>query len=132
STHSLLNAKVMDQLHAQGIEIVSPTFMNQRRVEEKVFVPPQTVKRAKPEREEDPPEELVFDEAIKSEALETQKDYLKTLTQKEERLKEKLDKLKDPKEIAAIKSAIRRNSEMKERITQRIEEEELKQKKHKG
>jgi small-conductance mechanosensitive channel len=39
STTSLLNAKVMDKLHAEKIEIVSPTFMNQRRVDEKEFIP---------------------------------------------------------------------------------------------
>lgn len=38
STSSLLNAIVMDKLHEKKIEIVSPTFMNQRRVDEKQFV----------------------------------------------------------------------------------------------
>jgi len=30
TTNSLLNGEVMDQLHADDVEIVSPTFMNTR------------------------------------------------------------------------------------------------------
>ena len=39
STNSLLNAHVMDMLHRNKIEIVSPTFMNQRNSNEKTFIP---------------------------------------------------------------------------------------------
>ena len=34
----MLNAKVMDHPHEENIEIVSPAFMNQRRVDEKEYI----------------------------------------------------------------------------------------------
>jgi hypothetical protein len=122
STTSLLNAKVMDKLHAEKIEIVSPTFMNQRRVDEKEFIPKQVVNETKPVDEKSP-EDLIFDEAIKSEKLETKKDYLKEIDKKQVVLKEKLKDLKDYIEIEKIKSTIKRNDEMKERIEKSIKEQ---------
>jgi len=122
STTSLLNAKVMDKLHAEKIEIVSPTFMNQRRVDEKEFIPMQVVKETEPVDKKSP-EDLIFDEAIKSEKLETKKDYLKEIDKKQVVLKEKLKELKDDKEIEKVISAIKRNDEMKERIEKSIKEQ---------
>jgi len=122
STSSFLNAKVMDKLHAEKIEIVSPTFMNQRRVDEKEFIPKQVIKETEPVDEKSP-EDLIFDEAIKSEKLETKKDYLKEIDKKQEVLKEKLKDLKDDKEIEKIKSIIMKNDEMKERIENNIKEQ---------
>ena len=121
STSSLLNTKVMDKLHAEKIEIVSPTFMNQRRVDEKEFIPKQLVRETEPVDEKSP-EDLIFDEAIKSGKLETKKDYLKEIDKKQVVLKEKLKDLKDDKEIEKIKSTIKRNDEMKERIEKSIKE----------
>ncbi len=122
TTSSLLNAKVMDKLHAEKIEIVSPTFMNQRRVEEKTFIPTSIVKDDEPINKK-LPEDLIFDEAIKSEELETKKEYLKEIDKKQEVLKDELKELKDDKEIAKIKSAIKRNEKMKERIEKSIKEQ---------
>ncbi len=119
STNSLLNAKVMDKLHAEKIEIVSPTFMNQRRVEDKEFIPKKEIKEMTPISKKTP-EDLVFDEAIKSEKIEIKKDYLKEIERKQEKLKEKLNDLKDDKEIEKIKSVIARNEEMKEHIENNI------------
>jgi hypothetical protein len=112
----------MDKLHAEKIEIVSPTFMNQRRVDEKEFIPKQVVRKTEPVDEKSP-EDLIFDEAIKSEKLETKKDYLKEIDKKQVALKEKLKDLKDDKEIEKIKSTINRNNEMKERIEKSIKEQ---------
>ena len=112
----------MDKLHAEKIEIVSPTFMNQRRVDEKKFFPEQVVKETEP-GDEKSPEDLIFDEAIKSEKLETKKDYLKEIDKKQALLKEKLKNSKDEKEIENIKSTIKANDEMKERIEKNIKEQ---------
>ncbi|AHW58957.1 Mechanosensitive ion channel [Draconibacterium orientale] len=122
STSSLLNAKVMDKLHAEKIEIVSPTFMNQRRVDEKEFIPKQVEELTEPVAEKSP-EDLIFDEAIKSEKLVTKKDYLKDIDKKQVVLKEKLKNLKDDKEIERIKSTIKRYDEMKEHIEKSIIEQ---------
>lgn len=122
STQSLLNANVMDNLHKKGIEIVSPTFMNQRRVDEKEFIPAKEVKKPNP-KDESSPEELIFSEAIESGKIEKKKDYLKEIDKKQELLKEKLKELKDKKEIERAKATISSNDELKAKIEKSIEEE---------
>lgn len=118
TTSSLLNARVLDVLHDGGIEIVSPTFMNQRRVDEKGFIPP----TGRPKKDEEPqksPEELVFDEAIKSGKLETRKDYLKEIEQTLASLKEQLKEQKGD-EAEKTKRLIQRNEKLKDRIEDSI------------
>lgn len=79
TTRSRLRAEVLDGLHGAGIEIVSPTFMNQRvlPVAEKV-VPPAFEKPA-----EDPSEVTVeamaFDKADQAGSIELLRDELATL-----------------------------------------------------
>ncbi len=122
STSSLLNAMVMDKLHHEKIEIVSPTFMNQRRADEKEFIPTQVLKQ--PEiKNEKTPEELVFDEAIKSGKIETKKDYLKKLDEKLENLKERLKEMTDDEEIKKAKEQIKKNEEAKKRLERSIKDQ---------
>lgn len=120
STSSLLNAKVMDFLHEADIEIVSPSFRNQRSVEEKIFIPEQHKEKPAPEPESSP-EELIFDEAIKSEAIEKKKDLLKDLDSKKDQMAEKLKVTKDKNEKEKIKSSITRIDELKAKIVENIE-----------
>jgi small-conductance mechanosensitive channel len=73
---SNFNKAVMDSLHAGGIEIVSPTFMNQRVFPEKhSFIPPAGKKPEihAPEEEyliKKNPEDIIFDRAIEAEVME--------------------------------------------------------------
>jgi small-conductance mechanosensitive channel len=122
TTSSMLNAKVMDKLHEEKIEIVSPTFMNQRRVDDKAFVPKQILK-SKDSIHEKTPEDLIFDEAIKSEKIEIKKDYLKEIDKKQEDLKERLKDLKDEKEIERLQSIIKKNIDLKQRIEKNIKDQ---------
>lgn len=74
STRSRLRAKVMDQLHGAGIEIVSPTFMNQRQYRtERTFMPAKVYGR-QVELEERASDSVVFDKAAKAESLKEVKD----------------------------------------------------------
>ncbi len=121
STSSLLNGKVMDALHEAGIEIVSPTFMNQRRVDEKEFIP--EYQRGKPEQEAvAAPEELIFDEAIKSEEIEKKKDLIKELEEKKDKMEERLRSEKDREEKEKIRSTITRIDDLKAKILENIEQ----------
>ncbi|MCF8358780.1 MAG: mechanosensitive ion channel family protein [Prolixibacteraceae bacterium] len=122
TTRSLLNVKVMDVLHEAKVEIVSPTFMNQRRVDEKFFIPKKIVVE-KNTADEKSPEDLIFDEAIKSGKIEIKKDYLKEIDEKQEALKAKLKDLDDGEEVEKIKTAMKRNDEMKKRIEKNISEQ---------
>jgi hypothetical protein len=62
SARSDLRERVMDGLHRGGVEIVSPTFMNQRVFKpDSRFIPEVAVEQ--PEAEESTREEVVFDKA---------------------------------------------------------------------
>lgn len=122
STNSLLNANVMDVLHKNKIEIVSPTFMNQRNANEKVFIPKDIVKNVIPNNEQ-LPEDLIFDEAIKSEKIETKKDQLKELSKQKELLNEKRKDLKNEDEIQKIESSIKNIDELKTKVKKSIKKQ---------
>ncbi|HHP7240357.1 MAG TPA: mechanosensitive ion channel domain-containing protein [Cyclobacteriaceae bacterium] len=119
STSSLLNSKVMEKLHEEEIEIVSPSFMNQRRVDEKEFIPKQILKKKEPANEKSP-EELIFDEAFKSEKIEIKRDYLKEIDIKQEALKQQLKDLEDDEERESVKAQIGQNDKLKKRIEDAI------------
>lgn len=87
SAESELRERMLDALHREGIEIVSPTFMNQRQVGiERKFIPEVQAQQTQPD-DESRPEERMFDKA----------DLAETEAKAEERLKavvEELDELK--------------------------------------
>lgn len=89
STNSLLNGKVMDILHQYKIEIVSPSFMNQRRIDEQIFIP-KHIEIETENVDSKAPEDLIFDEATKSEAIEKKKEHLEDIIQSNAEKKEKL------------------------------------------
>ena len=71
STRSKLRANMVDSLHGAGIEIVSPTFMNQRVLKpEKVFIPDAVAVVPPDDQSKDLPETVVFDKADEAESLE--------------------------------------------------------------
>ena len=76
TTRSRLRAAVLDALHGQGVEIVSPTFMNQRVLDPKAkIVPPQS--HSKPKEEDEPIAEAVaFDKANRAGDIEGMRDEL--------------------------------------------------------
>ncbi|MGM0620386.1 MAG: mechanosensitive ion channel family protein [Bacteroidota bacterium] len=122
STRSLLNAKVMDVLHKNRIEIVSPNFVNQRRMEGKEFIPKVTAEKETPQDKE-APEELIFDEAIKSEKIEKKKDQLIEINKNLAGQKEKLKEQKDKQKVAKIKSAIDKLEKQKKQMEKNIEDQ---------
>lgn len=63
SMRTQLKAQVLDSLHGGGIEIVSPQFMNQRRLDVARQVAPAVDQRNEPEPDKPPPERLMFDKA---------------------------------------------------------------------
>lgn len=124
STTSQFKGKVMDALHARGIEIVSPSFMNQRTADGQQFVPkPVHEPTAAAAADEIHPEELIFDKAIKSEAIEKKKLYLKEIETRKEQYKEQLKQTAEAAAKERIKRALLRLEEMKENIEKSIEEQ---------
>ena len=87
SAESKLRECMLDSLHRGGIEIVSPTFMNQRQLKEQIFIPKGS-ERPKPEpslADEPRPEERMFDKA----------DIAEHEVKAEERLKGVLDEIEE-------------------------------------
>ncbi|MDA3911600.1 MAG: mechanosensitive ion channel, partial [Bacteroidales bacterium] len=120
STNSLLNANVMDVLHKKKIEIVSPTFMNQRNANEKAFIPQEILKNEISNNEQIP-EDLVFDKAIKSEKIEKKKDQLEELNKQQELLSEKQKDLKNKDDIKKNELSIENIDKQKEKVEKSIE-----------
>jgi small conductance mechanosensitive channel len=72
SARSNLYRSVLDSLHRDGIEIVSPAFMNQRpSPAEQRFIPPE--RTPKPAAKSTSAEEIVFDKAEEAERRELEK-----------------------------------------------------------
>ncbi|MCP3986608.1 MAG: mechanosensitive ion channel [bacterium] len=84
SARSRLRACVLDTLHGNGIEIVSPTFMNQRLSEEPVVPSRHTARSTPPRgtpRDKASPEDMVFDKAERVEELERLRARVNELTE---------------------------------------------------
>lgn len=81
STRSRLRAAVMDALHGDGVEIVSPTFMNQRVLDPANPVIPDRVEPAGGAASGFTPESVVFDKADEAESLENLRATLEELGQ---------------------------------------------------
>jgi small-conductance mechanosensitive channel len=68
TTRSRLKKSILDTLHAARVEIVSPTFMNQRPQKEGVIMIPAASIRAASVKEEVTAEAIIFDKADDAEA----------------------------------------------------------------
>lgn len=81
SSRSNLRKTVLAQMHGNGIEIVSPAFMNQRQLEpERKVIPERPVlhDNLKQDSVSQAPEEKIFDKAVEAESLDELKLNLDT------------------------------------------------------
>jgi small-conductance mechanosensitive channel len=76
SMRSNLYACVLDQLHGDGIEIMSPSYMNQRQLRDGVNTIPYTAPIVTTEETKISAEELAFDKAEQAEGIETERNQL--------------------------------------------------------
>lgn len=76
SVRSSLYGCVLDALHGQGIEILSPAYMNQRQVGAEAPVIPSNVAMTTPKQTDASPEDIAFDKADKAEKKENRKQRL--------------------------------------------------------
>ena len=96
SARSRLREKMLDCLHEAGIEIVSPTFMNQRPLDPKLqFIPKVTPKAADEPETAELPEAVVFDKADEAESIEK-------LNERRKDVKSQLDEAKEALSDAAL------------------------------
>ncbi|SIS68495.1 mechanosensitive ion channel family protein [Neptunomonas antarctica] len=75
STRSMLHRAILDVLHNDAVEIVSPRFVNQRRLDEHVKIIPEVVAKSNIITTSKP-EDMLFDKAEKAEQQEASEDNL--------------------------------------------------------
>ena len=116
TTGSDLRKAILDCLHEAGIEIVSPSFMNQRPLlPEQVFIPqartsseqPSTVSAA------EAPESIFFDKADEAERIENLKDHREQLLSQLKKLEDGLGKLEDDQKAQAEQEIEATNARIK-------------------
>ncbi len=91
TARSNLRRAVLEMLHGQGIEIMSPSFMNQRRLAEDQRIIP-TPTDMEPSEKPSAAEEIVFDKAEQAEQIDKEKKHLiDNIQQLEKELKEAPD-----------------------------------------
>lgn len=95
SSRSSLRKRILDTLHRRGIEIVSPSFMNQRRIDEHPPFIPLIVERAgQADKGAGIPEDKIFDKAEMAQAMEE-------LREEKHSLKKRLSELQAEYDAAA-------------------------------
>lgn len=125
STSSLLNSNVINCLHKSNIEIVSPSFMNQRKIDDITFIPKDIIE-FKPEVPEKTPEDLIFDKAKQAGAIEDKKEYILEINKKIEVINIQIKDLTDKEEIQKQEKTIERLNNIREKIELNIEAQKKK------
>jgi len=106
STRAKLRENMLDNLHKSNIEIVSPTFMNQRVYPvDQQFIPKTSPKKIMPE-ETSTPESVIFDKADEAESLERLKERQVKISSEIDKLKDALSDTTDEQSRESIKDRI--------------------------
>ena len=122
SSESRLNGCVLDALHEVGIEIVSPSFMNQRQVADTVFIPKKVKKSEKAKVDKvEAPENVIFDKADEAETLQKRKWRLEEIEEKIKELNEKIKETEDEKTKENYNRRIEKWNVIKEQLLSDIE-----------
>ncbi len=79
STRSSLRKHMLDELHAQNIEIVSPAFMNQRRVEQSMIPKALATPTAPLEEDDTAQDNIIFDIAERAQQIMELKETYKEM-----------------------------------------------------
>jgi predicted RNase H-like nuclease (RuvC/YqgF family) len=115
---------MLDSLHGGGIEIVSPLFHNQRKLEpDQVFIPKvEPRKVAKVEQGAPVPEEILFDKADQAEAEEEMERTLSSVSDEISALETELKGASEAEKPALQRKRERLEAE-RERLAARLERE---------
>ncbi|NIS17901.1 MAG: mechanosensitive ion channel family protein [candidate division Zixibacteria bacterium] len=118
SARSRLRKMMLDVLQRNGVEIVSPTYMNTRAVPEGAKVIPeampadgQAVSEAMPQ-----PEKLVFEKADEAESIEKLRETYENLGAEMEKLRESIDKAGPETDVESMKGLLERIENRRENV----------------
>ena len=119
SARSSLRCCMLDSLHAAGVEIVSPNFMNQRQTPEPIFPVHHQRLDSEPNTEASP-EQTVFDKAERAQQLEDLKDNLQEIVEEIRALEESLKELKS-EDLEQAKQLIERRKRRQKAIERALQ-----------
>jgi small-conductance mechanosensitive channel len=123
---SALHRSVLDTLHRAGVEIVSPTFMNQRQIKEgRAFIPETADDEPVKATATRGPDTLVFDKADQVERVEDMRARLTALDTEIAELETQVKSVAGD-EAEKIKETIFLRQRIRERLVERIAELEKK------
>ena len=121
---SALHRAVLDTLHRAGVEIVSPTFMNQRQIKQGEAFVPEVKIPADPTRDRGP-DSVVFDKADQVEKVEDLRLRLAALDKEIAELESKV-KATDGDEAEKMQETVFLRQRIRERLVERIADIEKK------
>ncbi len=117
-----LKKRVLDTLHAAGVEIVSPSFMNQRQIQSgRKFIPTVRVEEEKTNLADDVPDDIIFDKAETAEGREKLKEEQSDIQLKQDEL-EILIKSASEQEKPKLEREIANLNKQAEKLSARFEE----------
>jgi small-conductance mechanosensitive channel len=123
---SALHRAVLDTLHRAGIEIVSPTFMNQRQITvDHAYIPKVETKKTIEAASDRTPDTVVFDKADQVEKVEDLRRRLSALDQEIADLEARA-KATEGNEAVEIQETVLLRQKIRERVVARIAELEKK------
>ena len=124
TVRSRLRELMLDALHKEGIEIISPTFMNTRAVPpEKRFVPGK-ISNLDESDDQPTPEEIVFDKADQAESIEKLREYREQLGKSITDLNERLELADNGKAKGEIQDEMDKMEMRRKRLAEVIERRE--------
>lgn len=125
SLKSELRKNLLDVLHRNNIEIVSPSFMTRREVEkDKSFIPPVSDEQPAPKKKGAEVEDIAFDKAEEAENIEKLKEKYEKLISEKEELSEKLKEENDKEKKEEIKNRTVHLEKKAEVLSEQIEKKQ--------
>ncbi len=124
STRSRLRAMMLDSLHEADIEIVSPTFMNTRAIQERQRFIPESEPEPETPASSSTPEKIAFDKAEEAGSLEKLRETHEQLGKQIEELREAKEQTTADSEKDRLDSEIKRLNQRREWFAELISQKE--------
>jgi hypothetical protein len=124
---SLLHEKMLDCLHQDNIEVVSPTFMNTRAIERgQDFIPGYVTESDEADKgsAKAVPEDMVFDKAEEAESIEKLRERYDALGKDIEETKQRIKDAEDEFEEDELKAKVARIETSREKLAEVIKQRE--------
>jgi small-conductance mechanosensitive channel len=122
---SNLRSRVLDTLHAAGVEIVSPTFMNQRAVAaDRQFIPEVTVASAAERLRGPAPEADTFDKGRQAKTIEQLDDAMRLAEERMAELRRELDECESEERREVLRRDLDKLERGRKRVAGDIEEKQ--------